>query len=125
VILVAAVMSLPIVELAAALALFAGLIVTLFTIAEKVTGVGQRWLSRGIASGVAELLTDLHDVKVKQDAMGEILDEVQHLQRYHLGENNGAPRMHDRVAAIEHAVRSVADEQAHVRRELRHEDGAT
>lgn len=119
-----AVLQMPIVELAAALALFAGLIVTLFTIAEKVTGCGQRWLSRGISSGVAGLVGDLHDVKVKQDEMAETLAEVQYLQRYHLGENNGAPRMHDRVAAIEHAVRSVVNEQTHVRHELHDEDGA-
>ena len=94
-------------EMAAAFGVVCGGLVAALTLMEKLTGVGGRWLAKGVAKGIEELRADVNDVKSKQLSMNETLDEVQHLQLYHLGENGGSPRMHDRVAAIEGVLRFV------------------
>lgn len=92
------------VEMAAALGVVSGTLIATLTLMEKITGIGARWLARGVAAGTHDLRSDVNDVKAKQSSMATTLDEVQHLQLYHLGVNGGSTRMHERVEAIERAV---------------------
>lgn len=106
------------VELAAAVGVACGAAIGVFTLLEKITGIGTRWLARGVAQGTEELRADVHQIKEKQAVMGDTLAEVQHLQRYHLGENGGSPRLHDRVTLIEGALSEIRSEQSQVRHDL-------
>lgn len=110
--------ALSVIELAGALALFGGVIVTMFTIAEKLTGVGQRWLARGVEAGTRTLREDLNDVKADTRAHTEALAEVRHLSKYHLGPNDGSPKLHERVEKIERSIGEIRTEQAAVRHDL-------
>lgn len=106
------------VELAAAVGVACGAAIGVFTLLEKITGIGTRWLARGVAAGTADLRSDVHQIKEKQAVMGDTLAEVQHLQRYHLGENGGSLRLHDRVVLIEGALSEIRSEQSQVRHDL-------
>lgn len=105
-------------ELAAAVGVACGAAIGVFTLLEKITGVGTRWLARGVAQGTETLRADVNDVKAQAKEMAEILTEVGHLQRYHLGENGGSPRLHERVALIEGALSWIQFEQSQVRHDL-------
>ncbi len=105
-------------EMAAAVGAACGAGVAFLTLLERLTGIGARWLARGVAGGTQTLQADVQEIKSKQSAMGQKLDEVQHLQRYHLGENGGSPRLHDRVTLIEGALWSIQSEQSQVRHDL-------
>ena len=111
------------IELAAAVGVACGAALGVFTLLEKITGVGQRWLARGVKAWVEPLAHDLEAVKVTVDEVKQSIVEVQHLQRYHLGENGGSPRLHDRVTLIEGALSSIQFEQSQVRHDL--EDNPT
>ena len=96
------------IELAAAVGVACGAAIGVFTLLEKITGAGSRWLARGVQAGVQPLSAELEHVK-------ESVDEVKHLQRYHFGPNGNTRRIHERVEAIERAVMNVRSEQAKVR----------
>ena len=85
------------IELAAAVSVACGAAIGVFTLLEKITGAGSRWLARGVQAGVQPLSAELEHVK-------ESVDEVKHLQRYHFGPNGNTRRIHERVEAIERAV---------------------
>lgn len=106
------------IELAAAVGVACGAAIGVFTLLEKITGVGTRWLARGVAQGIETLRADVNDVKAQAKEMAETIAEVQHLQRYHFGENGGSPRLHDRVTLIEGALSSIQFEQTQVRYDL-------
>jgi hypothetical protein len=99
------------IELAAAVGVACGAAIGVFTLLEKITGAGSRWLARGVQAGVQPLSAELEHVK-------ESVDEVKHLQRYHFGPNGNTRRIHERVEAIERAVMNVRSEQAKVRGDL-------
>lgn len=98
------------IELAAAVGVACGAAIGVFTLLEKITGAGSRWLARGVQAGVKPLSDELADIKVT-------VEEVQHLQQYHMGPNGGSPRIHERVAAIERSLMGVRTEQTRVRRD--------
>lgn len=110
--------ALSVIELAGALALFGGVIVTLFTIAEKVTGIGQRWLARGVEQGIAPLAAKVDSTRADVNDVKADLKEHRAYTRYHLGPNGESPRLHDRVERIERRVEAVSHEQAQVRHDL-------
>jgi len=105
-------------EIAAGLGVACGALIAVFSLLEKITGVGTRWLARGVAQGTETLRSDVNDVKAQTKELSATVGEVQHLQRYHLGENGGSPRLHDRVAKIEGALSSIQYEQTQVRHDL-------
>lgn len=107
-----------VIELAGALALFGGVIVTVFTIAEKITGVGQRWLARGVEAGIADLASKVDSTRADVNDVKADLKEHRAYTKYHLGPNGDSPRLHDRVERIERRVEAVSHEQAQVRDEL-------
>lgn len=111
-------------ELAAAVGVACGAAIGVITLLEKITGVGTRWLARGVAQGIETLRADVNDVKAQVKEMAETISEVKHLQRYHLGENGGSPRLHDRVTLIEGALSWIQFEQTQVRHDdaAQHED---
>jgi hypothetical protein len=96
------------IELAAAVGVACGAAIGVFTLLEKITGAGSRWLARGVQAGVEPLAVEVAHVK-------ESVEEVQHLQRYHLGPNGDSRRIHERVEAIERAVMGVRLEQVRIR----------
>lgn len=105
-------------ELAAAVGVACGAAIGVITLLEKITGVGTRWLARGVAQGTETLRADVNDVKAQAKEMAETITELKHLQRYHLGDNGGSPRLHDRVTLIEGALSWIQFEQAQVRHDL-------
>lgn len=110
--------ALSVVELAGALALFGGVLVTGFTLAEKVTGVGQRWLSRGVESGTRPLREDVNDLKVEVRELRSELAEHKRYTRHHLGPNGDSKKLHERVESIEGSIEEIRSEQVQVRHDL-------
>lgn len=91
------------VELAAAVGVACGAAVGVFTLLEKVTGMGARWLAKGVEEGTRSLRVDINDVKEQQR---EHKDYV----RYHLGPNGTTTPVHQRLVDVEREVRALRSE---------------
>jgi hypothetical protein len=105
-------------EVVAALGAVIALVIAVITLLEKITGAGQRWLSRGVAAGLEPLRADVNDVKSETRGIASELQEHKRYTRYHLGPNGQAPRLHERVQAIESHITEISQEQAQVRHDL-------
>lgn len=97
-------------ELAAAVGVACGAAVGLFTLLEKITGAGSRWLAKGVEEGTRTLREDVNDIKEEQR-------EHKHYLRYHLGPNGTTTPVHQRLADVEQEVRGIRSEQRTIRRE--------
>jgi len=97
-------------ELAAAVGVACGAAVGLFTLLEKITGAGSRWLAKGVEEGTRTLREDVNDIKEEQR-------EHKHYLRYHLGPNGTTGPVHQRLADVEQEVRGIRSEQRTIRRE--------
>jgi hypothetical protein len=81
-----------------------GVVVGALTVFEKLTGIGQRWLARGIEAGVRSMREDLNDVRAEQLEVTKSLEEHKDYTRYHLGPNGKSKPVHERITDVERAV---------------------
>lgn len=94
-----------IVEVAAAIGVVVGCAVALLTLGEKITGIGQRWLARGVEAGVRSLREDINDLRADQLETTESLADHKRYTRYHLGPNGDSIPVHARIAEVERVVK--------------------
>ena len=102
-------------ETVAVLASTVAIVIGLFVLFEKISGVTGRWASRQVESGVEpmkdHLETQIGDVaKVSVNAHGEIkarLDSMQEYNRYHLGPNHTTTPVHERIIALEAGLKAI------------------
>lgn len=99
-------------EMAGALALVLGVVIALFTVAEKITGLGERWLSRGVESGTRPLREDVNDMKVQARELHVALEELERYSRHHMGPNGDSEPLHKQVKAIQVSLGETKNEQA-------------
>jgi len=104
-------------ELAAALGICAGALVGVFTLLERITGYGSRWVARSVETGTMTLRQDVNDVKVSTAQTAVALEAHRAYSSYHIGPNHDAPKLHERVEHIEGLVLEVRREQEQLRRE--------
>ena len=104
-------------ELAVALGSVAVAIVAVFTLLERITGYGSRWVARSVETGTTTLRQDVNDVKVTTAGTAAALEAHRQYTHYHLGPNGDSPRLHDRVKRIEESLTDGRHEQEHPRRE--------
>lgn len=97
-------------EIAAGLGVACGALIGVLTLLEKLTGLGSRWLAKGVEEGTRALREDVNDVKEEQR-------EHKHYVRYHLGPNGTTTPVHQRLADVEQEVRGIRSEQRTIRRE--------
>lgn len=89
-------------------------IVAFLTAGEKASGIGQRWLARGVSAGVSPLVDRVDNLDRRVEAHSEYT-------RHHLGPNGDSPRLHDRVDHIESQLAAIRREQMQVRSEYEDE----
>lgn len=65
-------------QLAAAIGVACGAVIGVMTVAEKITGLGARWLARGVEAGTRALREDVNDVHQR---LCDVEAEVRALRR--------------------------------------------
>lgn len=103
-------------ETVAVLASTVAIVIGLFVLFEKISGVTGRWASRQVEAGVSpmkdHLETQISDVsRVNIEAHTSIKDALAKMQAYnayHLGPNGTATPVHERIVALENGLKAMA-----------------
>ena len=102
-------------ETVAVLASTVAIVIGLFVLFEKVSGVTGRWAARQIAAGVTpmqdHLETQIGEVSATSvkahTSIKETLDDMQEYNRYHLGPNHTTTPVHERIIALEAGLKAM------------------
>ena len=111
-------------ETVAVLASTVAIVIGLFVLFEKVSGVTGRWAARQIAAGVTpmqdHLETQIGEVSATSvkahTSIKETLDDMREYNRYHLGPNHTTTPVHERIIALEAGMRAMADTEVERRK---------
>ncbi len=98
-------------QLVAAIGVACGAVIGVMTVTEKITGLGTRWLARGVVAGTRSLREDVNDVKDEQRELKHYVRYHLHYVRYHLGPNDTTTPVHQRLRDVEAEVRALRRER--------------
>ncbi|CAB4195009.1 hypothetical protein UFOVP1279_14 [uncultured Caudovirales phage] len=102
-------------ETVAVLASTVAIVIGLFVLFEKVSGVTGRWAAKQVQVGIAPLeeKIDTHNTDALRQAQADHLcierriGEVHDYNKYHLGPNGTTKPVHERISELENGMRLV------------------
>jgi len=118
------VMGIQLAETVAVLASTVAIVIGLFVLFEKISGVTGRWAAKQVEAGVIPMKDHLEDkiedVSVTNieahTSIKESLATMQEYNRYHLGPNGTATPIHERIVALEKSLKTMAATEKERRR---------
>ena len=111
-------------ESVAVLASTVAIVIGLFVLFEKVSGVTGRWAAKQVEAGVGPMrehlesqITDVSAASTEaHTAIRGTLAEMQEYNRYHLGPNHTTTPVHERIIALELGMRAMSATEAERRK---------